>query len=205
MPAFDPADLPERETYFLLTSLVVPRPIAWVGSRSAAGIDNVAPHSYFNVISSDPPIVHFTSSGAKDTLANVRATGVFTVSVVSRDLLHAMNDSAADVPPDTSEFDHIAATPAEAATVAAPYVAEAPAHLECRVRTTITMGTGTMVFGDVTRIAVRDDVWDGGRVDIAALDPVGRLSGSQYVLTHDITKVPRPTWADLRARGDDRG
>ncbi|WP_370326398.1 flavin reductase family protein [Euzebya sp.] len=197
MPILDPADLSERETYFLMTSLVVPRPIAWVGTTSAAGVDNVAPHSYFNMISSDPPIVHFTSSGEKDTLVNVRATGVFTISVVSRPLLEAMNATAADVPPEVSEFDHVDVTAARAETVDAPYVAESPATFECRLRTILSMGTGHMVFGDVTRVRVDDRVWVDGRVDIAALDPVGRLSGSQYTMSETIIKRPRPTWQDL--------
>lgn len=201
MPSFEPADLTERETYFLLTSLVVPRPIAWVGSRSAAGVDNLAPHSYFNVISSAPPIVHFTSTGTKDTLANVQATGAFTVSVVSRPLLGAMNTTAADVPPDVSEFDVVDVTKAEGEAVAAPYVAESPAVLECRLRTVLSMGSGHMVFGDVLRVQVDDAVWVDGRVDQEALDPVGRLSGSQYALTDQVVRLPRPTWAELQAGG----
>lgn len=199
MPSFTPADLPAREAYFLLTSLVVPRPIAWVGTRSGAGVDNLAPHSYFNMISADPPIVHFTSSGVKDTLANVRATGQFTISIVGRSLLEAMNTSAADFPSDVSEFDHIDVTKGVGQTVDAPYVADSPAVLECRVRTILSMGTGHMVFGDVTRVDVDDRVWsDVGRVDMAALDPVGRLSGSQYTMSDQIVRLPRPTWAELQ-------
>ena len=195
MPIFEPGDLSPRETYFLLTSLVVPRPIAWVGTRGPDGVANVAPHSYYNVISSDPPIVHFTSTGEKDTLRNVRRTGAFTVSTVSRPLLEAMNGTAIDSPPEVSELDLVEATAADAVTVDAPYVAEAPAVLECRVRTTLTMGTGTMVFGDVLRVAVDDAVWgEDGRVDISRLDPVGRLSGSQYTMSDEILRLPRPTW-----------
>lgn len=200
MPSFAPADLNASDTYFLMTSIVVPRPIAWVGTRSPAGVDNVAPHSYFNVISTDPPIVHFTSAGLKDTLTNVRATGVFTISIVGRSLLQAMNTTSADFPPDISEFDHVDVTKATGETVPAPYVAEAPAALECTLRTVVSMGTGNMVFGDVTRIIVADRVWtDQGRVDIAALDPVGRLSGSQYTMSDQILRLPRPTWDELQA------
>ncbi len=202
MPTFVPDDLTDQENYFLLTSLVVPRPIAWVGTRSAQGVDNIAPHSYFNIVSSRPPIVHFTSSGVKDSLTNVRATGEFTVSVVGRTLLEAMNTTAADFPSDVSEFDHIDVTRVTGETVQAPYVAEAPAVLECRVRTIVSMGNGNMVFGDVTRIVVSDDVWtDDGRVDIGTLDPVGRLSGSQYTMSEEILRLPRPTWADLQQGG----
>lgn len=198
MPNLRPDELTERETYFLLTSIVVPRPIAWVGTTSPTGVHNIAPHSYFNVISSHPPIVHFTSSGTKDTLTNVRASGQFTVSVVSRPLLEAMNTTAADMPPDVSEFDHVDVTKAMGEVVDAPYVAESPAVMECTVRTILSMGTGHMVFGDVRRFVIDESVWVDGRVDMAALDPVGRLSGSQYMMSEEILKRPRPTWAELR-------
>lgn len=199
MPTFAPDELTDQETYFLLTSIVVPRPIAWVGTTSPTGVHNIAPHSYFNVISSAPPIVHFTSSGTKDTLTNVRASREFTVSIVSRALLDAMNTTAANAPPEVSEFDHVDVTKMIGAGVAAPYVAESPAVMECTVRSILTMGNGTMVFGDVTRFVVDDRVWtDERRIDIAALDPVGRLSGSQYTMSTEILKRPRPSWDDLR-------
>lgn len=197
MPIFTADDLPPHEMYHLMTSLVVPRPIAWVGSRSASGVDNLAPHSYFNIVSTAPPVVHFTSAGVKDTLTNVRATGEFTVNIVDRRLLEQMNTTAADLPSDLSEFDHITVTKGEAQTVAAPYVVESPAVLECSVRTIMSIGNGHMVFGDVRRVIVEDRVWQDGRVDIATMDPVGRLSGSQYTMSETILRLPRPSWADL--------
>jgi flavin reductase (DIM6/NTAB) family NADH-FMN oxidoreductase RutF len=198
MPIFAPDDLTERETYFLLTSIVVPRPIAWVGTTSSAGVHNIAPHSYFNIISSAPPIVHFTSTGTKDTLANARATGEFTVSIVTRPLLEPMTTSAVAAPPEVSEFDHIEVTKAIGETVAAPYVAESPAVMECTVRTILSMGTGHMVFGDVTRFRIDDRVWtEDDRVDMGLLDPVGRLSGAAYALSDEITSRKPPAWDDL--------
>ncbi|CAN5249849.1 flavin reductase family protein [soil metagenome] len=199
MPTFGPDELPPRDVYFLMTSIVVPRPIAWVGTTSAAGVHNLAPHSYFNIISTAPPIVHFTSSGAKDTLTNVRATGEFTISTVGRPLLDAMNTTAVDAPPEVSEFDHINVTKRMGQLVDAPYVAESPAVMECRVRTILSMGTGNMVFGDVLCFVVDDRVWGpDDRIDMAAMDPVGRLSGSQYTMGDQVIKRPRPTWDDLR-------
>jgi flavin reductase (DIM6/NTAB) family NADH-FMN oxidoreductase RutF len=198
MPSFDPSEMPDRAAYLLLTSLVVPRPIAWVGSRGADGVDNLAPHSYFNIISTSPAIVHFTSSGVKDTLRNVRATGAFTVSMVDEPLLEAMNTTAVDAPPGVSEFDLAGVARAEGLQVPAPYAAGSPAVLECTVRTILTMGTGSMVFGDVLRIAVRDDVWGDGRVDLDRYDPVGRLSGSWYAVRSEVRKLVRPTWAELQ-------
>ena len=199
MPTFDPAALEGREGYFLLTGLVVPRPIAWISTLAPDGTRNLAPHSFCNVISARPPIVHFTSTGVKDTLRNVRATGEFVLNVVDRDLLEPMNLTAADFPPEVDEFTWAAVEAAPSDVVAPPRVAAAPAALECTVRATLAMGEGTMVFGDVRRIHVRDDLWRDGRVE--GLRAVGRLSGSGYAVVDEVLKLPRPTWEQVRAAG----
>jgi len=199
MPTFDPADLSPDAAYHLLSALVVPRPIAWVGSIGRDGVANLAPHSFFNVVSSHPPIVHFTSSGTKDTLTNVRAHPEFTISLVTPDLLAAMNTTAVAAPPGEDEFALAGLEPAESVTVAPPRVAASPAALECTVRTVLSMGSGHMVFGDVTHLHVDDAVWRDGRVDHEVLAPVGRLSGRRYAMPSTIRELERPTWADLEA------
>lgn len=198
MPSIDPDDLQPRETYFLLTSLVVPRPIAWVSTLSEEGVANLAPHSYYNIISSHPPIVHFTSSGLKDTLRNVRATGEFVVNVVSRDLMAAMNTTAANFPPGEDEAARVGIDTVASDTVGPRRVAAARAALECRLREELVMGNGTMVFGDVLRVHVADEVWRDGRVAIDLLHPVGRLSGSGYTVVDEVVHLPRPSYDDLR-------
>jgi flavin reductase (DIM6/NTAB) family NADH-FMN oxidoreductase RutF len=194
----DPRELSERAMYRLLTGLVVPRPIAWVSTRAPDGGANVAPHSYYNVVSSDPPVVHFTSVGVKDTLANVRANGEFVINVVSADLLEAMNVTAADLPAGEDELAWAGLETAPAATVSAPRVAAAKAHLECTVRGVLSVGNGHMVLGDVGHVHVAGEVVDGGRVDQAALRAVGRLSGSGYTIVDDVVERARPSWQDLR-------
>lgn len=198
MPSIDPADLQPRETYFLLTSLVVPRPIAWVSTLSETGVANLAPHSYYNIISSNPPIVHFTSSGLKDTLRNVRATGEFVVNVVSQDLIEAMNATAADFPPGEDEAASVGLATVPSDTVRPRRLAAARAALECRLREELVMGNGTMVFGDVLRVHVADTVWRDGRVAPDLLQPVGRLSGSGYTMVDEVVYLGRPSWDDLR-------
>lgn len=202
MPILVPADLPERDAYFLLTSLVVPRPIAWVSTVSRDGVNNLAPHSFFNVISTDPPIVHFTSTRVKDSLTNVEATGEFVVNVVSRPLLEAMNLTSAEMPPEEDEFAWAGLETAPSELVAPPRVAAAPAALECRLRSVLRMGNGHMVFGDVVAVHVADRVWRDGRVDMAALEPVGRLSGAQYLLDGRVHRLPRPTWEQVLSQAD---
>lgn len=200
MPQFVPEDLAPREAYHLLTSLVVPRPIAWVSTLSDKGTRNLAPHSYFNVISSDPPIVHFTSSGQKDTLRNARATGEFVVSVVSRELVDAMNVTAADFPPGEDEFTWARVESAASTVVSPPRVAASKAALECRVREVLVMGNGTMVFGEVVHVHIAEDVWRDGRVRPELLRPVGRLAGADYAFVEQVHRLPRPSWDDVRRR-----
>ena len=196
----DPARLEGRGPYFLITSLVVPRPIAWVSSLSPSGVANVAPHSYFNVISSNPWILHFTSTGEKDTLHNVRATGEFVVNVVTRELVEEMNFTSADFPPDESEFEWAGLEPAPSARVAPPRVARARVAFECRLNDVVSKGNGHMVFGEVVVAHVDEALLVDGRVDPHLLRPVGRLGGALYTdASGDIFKLPRPTWAEVQS------
>lgn len=195
----DPARLEGRAPYFLITSLVVPRPIAWVSSVSADGVLNVAPHSYFNAISSNPWIVHFTSTGEKDTLRNVRATGEFVVNVVTRELVDEMNFTSADFPPGESEFEWARLEPAPSVRVAPPRVARARVAFECRVNEIVSKGNGHMVFGDVLLAHVDEALFVDGRVEPHLLRPVGRLGGALYTdASGDVFKLPRPTWDQIR-------
>ncbi|MPZ71750.1 MAG: flavin reductase family protein [Nitriliruptorales bacterium] len=194
----DPAAQTSRENYFLLTGLVVPRPIAWVSSLSENGVRNLAPHSYFNIVSSDPPIVHFTQTGRKDTLTNVETTGEFVINFVSVELAEAMNLTAADFPHDEDEFAWAGLEAAASTRVSPPRVAAVRAAFECRVRTILEMGNGNMVFGDVVAVHVDESVFRDGRVDMARLAAVGRLGGSWYSAVDDPFRLDRPTWANLR-------
>src|ERR1700712_5357206 len=104
--SFDPGVMERNAFYRVLNSVVVPRPIAWVCSRSADGVDNLAPHSFYTVSCVKPPIVQFTSVGRKDSLNNVEATGEFTVNLPPRALFEQINATATDFPPDQSEAEH---------------------------------------------------------------------------------------------------
>jgi flavin reductase (DIM6/NTAB) family NADH-FMN oxidoreductase RutF len=193
-----PADWPPRQVNALLTGLVVPRPIAWVSSVGADGVRNVAPHSYFNLVAHDPPHVVFSSTGVKDTLRNVRASGVFVVNVVTQDVLEAMNATAADLPPGEDEFAWFGLEAVPAVAVAAPRVAVAKAHLECRVVHELEVGNGNLVVGEVVHVHVAPDVWRDGRVDPVLLDPVCRLAGTGYATLGDLVTLPRPRWDTVR-------
>jgi flavin reductase (DIM6/NTAB) family NADH-FMN oxidoreductase RutF len=198
MREINPTAMPERAVYELLTMLVVPRPIAWVSTLAPDGTSNVAPHSYFNIMSNAPPVVHFTSAGEKDTLRNVRATGEFVVNVVSRDLLEQMNLTAANFPSHEDEFGWADLDQAPSSVVKVPRVSRARAAMECTLRQVLEIGDGRMVFGDVVRIHTDDDLWVDGEIPPERLDPVGRLGGSSYLLLDGVARHTRPSWDDVR-------
>jgi flavin reductase (DIM6/NTAB) family NADH-FMN oxidoreductase RutF len=198
MREIDPTAMPASKVYELLTMLVVPRPIAWVSTLAVDGTPNIAPHSYFNIMSNAPPVVHFTSAGEKDTLRNVRATGEFVINVVSRDLLEQMNLTAADFPAHVDEFGwaNLGRTPSS--VVKAPRVTRARAAMECTLRQVLEIGNGRMTFGDVIRIHTDDDLWVDGEIPPERLDAVGRLGGSAYQVLDGVERHDRPSWEDVR-------
>ena len=169
-----------RDLYFLMTSLVTPRPIAWVSSMSRDGVLNLAPYSHFNNCSANPPIVHFTPSANKDTLRNVRETGEFVVNIVTHNLRKQMRITSAAWPAEIDEFEKAGLTSAASRFVKPPRVGAARAALECKLREIIPMGEGFMVFGDVLCFHVAENVMVNGRVDYSRLQPVGKLDGKNY-------------------------
>lgn len=189
---FIPSELEGIDRYKLLTGLVVPRPIGWVGTLAADGQQNLAPFSFFTMVAGTPPTVLFSpgrrTGTPKDTLANVTASGEFTVSIVDESLAPAMNLTSGEYPPNIDEFAVAGLTARSGEVVAAPLVAEAPASLECRVSRIVELAdppTNAVVFGEVVRIHVRSDLLDGTRIDTAGLNAVGRMAGSSYTRIAD--------------------
>jgi flavin reductase (DIM6/NTAB) family NADH-FMN oxidoreductase RutF len=189
----NPADWTSAQVYDLVTSLVVPRPVAWVSTTSPDGCRNLAPHSYFNLVADRPPHVAFSSIGEKDTLRNVRATGEFVVNLAGRRLLAALDATAASLPPEEDEFALAGVTPAPAERVRAPRVAEADAHLECALAGVLRVGNGNVVIGRVVHVHVSPSVWKEGRVDPGLLDPVVRLSRRYGMLAPELTAEEEPS------------
>jgi len=198
----DPKELQSREAYHLLTALVAPRPIAWVSTVSETGVRNLAPHSYFNAISSNPLIVHFTSTGTKDSLTNARSTREFVVNMVNEDLGEQMNLTAADFPPDEDEFEWVGVQAVPSRIVTPPRVAAAPAAFECKVLDVVSHGNGSMVFGEVVWMHIREGVMRDGRVDPELFRPIGRLGGATYsAAARGLFEMRRPRWDEIRERG----
>lgn len=199
----DPAALPWKSVYKLLTGSVVPRPIAWVSTVDPDGAANLAPFSFFNAVASRPPIVAFTASvrttdrGQKDTLRNVRSTGEFVVNIVTEPLAEAMNLTSTEFPPEVDEFQAAGLTAVPSAVVGAPRVAESPIHFECRVHQIVEVGSepggGALILGRVVHIHVDPSVLLGeDKIDIQKLKPIGRLAGAGYCRTADTFEMVRP-------------
>ncbi|HSG48846.1 MAG TPA: flavin reductase family protein [Longimicrobiales bacterium] len=201
MKTLDPEALSGRECYQLLTSLVVPRPIGWISTWSGEGVANLAPFSYFAALSASPMLVGVSvgrrAQGPKDTLVNLRARGAFCVNVVSVALLEAMNATSAELPHGVDEFEVAGLERAVSPVVDAPYVASAPAVLECEVTQEVELhgASNTLVVGAVVGIRLADDlamVEGTSFVDPHALLPVGRLWGAAYAIPGEVRLIPRP-------------
>lgn len=191
-----------QSVYPWLTASLIPRPIAWVSSRSRDGLDNLAPHSFTTVAGVDPPTLCFVSVGHKDTLANVRATGEFVLNVGTETLLHAMNDSATDFPPGVSEFTAAGLQREPSIVVAPPRVADAPVAFECRAVAEHVIGDCVMVFGEVVHIAAAVGVLGAdGMPDATALAPLARLGRSQWSTLGEIIVLDRVRYEGWQ-RGD---
>jgi flavin reductase (DIM6/NTAB) family NADH-FMN oxidoreductase RutF len=199
----NPQDLPWRSIYKLLIGSVVPRPIGWISSVNPAGQLNLAPFSFFNAVGGNPPHVLFsplirgTDQRPKDTLHNVRETGEFVANIVTEDLAEAMNVTATELPPDINEFKLAGLTALPSVMVQPPRVAESPVHFECVVTQIIELGdepgSGNVVIGRVVHIHVSESVlFDGDKIDLAKLRPIGRLAGSAYCRVTDIFDLTRP-------------
>ncbi len=198
----DPAELGAGPFYKLLTSVIVPRPIAWVSTRSAAGVDNLAPHSFFTVSCVDPPMVQFTSVGVKDSLTNVRETGEFVVCIATETMFEQVNASGTNFPAGVDEFSEVGLTAEPSTLVAPPRVAESPVALECRLEQALTLGDSTVVIGRVVHAAVATDLFDGDPHDgglpaIERLRPLARLGRDEWSTIGEIleiTRIPHREW-----------
>ncbi len=188
---FDPGQLPVRDFYRLLTAVVVPRPIAWVSSRSAAGVDNLAPHSFFTVACTEPPVVQFTSVGRKDSLNNIEATREFVISLTPEHLFEQVNATGTNFPHDVSEFDAVGLDREPSRMVRPPRVAASPVALECVLHGTLSFGDCTVVFGRVVLAAIDAEVLEDGHPAVDRLRPLSRLGRDEWGTAGQVREISR--------------
>jgi flavin reductase (DIM6/NTAB) family NADH-FMN oxidoreductase RutF len=187
-------------------ALVAPRPIGWISSLSPDGVFNLAPYSFFNAVSDKPHYVMFVSSGRKDSIDNVEATGEFTCSLSTWDTRDGMNTSSATVPADADEFQLSGLETSPSNFVAPPRVKAAPAALECKFWKTVQMpdvepGSDRghfVVFGQVVGIYIDDTYIKDGMVDTGAMRPIARMGYMDYTVVNPDTvfTLNRPVVAD---------
>ena len=174
-------------------AIVTPRPIGWISTHGAAG-DNLAPYSFFNAIAYVPPQVMFSSTGAKDSLRNIRETGVFAVNIVEYAMREKMNLTSGSYPPGTDEFDLAGIKKAACRTINCPHVAGAPAVLECRLTEIVTLKgeANFLTLGEVTGVHLRDDCLVDGQFDVTRFNPVARLGYRDYSVVRELFSMTRP-------------
>ena len=194
--------LPAREIYGWMTSTILPRPIAWVSTVSSAGATNLAPFSFFQGVTSNPPTLMFVPVNArdgskKDTVRNIEQVPEFVVNLVPFALSETMNATAALLPYGESEFEKFAIAAAPSERVRPPRVASAPVSFECALDRIVLIGEGPLaanvIFGRILLVHVSDVVLGAdGKADPAKLDLVGRLGGESYTRTTERFSLKRP-------------
>lgn len=182
-------------------AIVSPRPVGWISTRSATGALNLSPYSFFNMFSSKPFLVWFSSEGEKDSATFARETGEFVVNLAGRDLVSKMVASSVDAPRGVSEFGYADLTPEPSRLVKPPRVREALAALECKVTEIMTPKTwsGTeceavVVAGEVIGVYIDESVLVDGRFDAAKAGNVARLGYFDYLTVESVFEMRRPRW-----------
>jgi len=182
-------------------AIVTPRPIGWISTRGADGADNLAPYSFFNAVAYVPPQVMFASTSAKpdrgdtkDSVANIRDTGVFAVNVVGFAMRDVMNQTSGPWDKETDEFAHANIAKAACDTIDCPRVADAPATLECKLTQIVKLPgeANFTVFGEATGIHMRDDCLVDGMFDVTKFQPLSRLGYRDYATVTEVFSLKRP-------------
>jgi flavin reductase (DIM6/NTAB) family NADH-FMN oxidoreductase RutF len=200
----DPKNLDWREAHNLLTSVVVPRPIAFVSTIGKDNVFNVAPFSLFTGICHTPMVVGFSigrkrDGEKKDTLVNIESSGDFVINIVTEDLAEAMNQASKNYPSSVDEFKEVGLMTASANMVKPPLVADSPVNMECRLVQMLEFGNtpryNSFVIGEVLCIHIKDEFYANGQIQAAQLKTIGRLGGpggALYCRITDIFEMKRP-------------
>ncbi len=184
MQEIRPADLTGEAAYKLLCGVVVPRPIAWVSTRSASGQSNLAPFSCFTFVSHRPPMVGVSigrrPNGFKDTARNIHETQEFVVHISDETLIDQVHRSGAEFPPEISEADLLGVELVPSRLVTPGRVAKAPIAMECRLHKVVDFGVNQFFVGEIQLFHIREGLAVNHKIDAGQLRPIARLGGPNY-------------------------
>jgi flavin reductase (DIM6/NTAB) family NADH-FMN oxidoreductase RutF len=199
--SIDPANNTERENYKFLIGSIIPRPIAFVTTVSQDGVFNGAPFSYFNIVSSNPPMISLSiqriEGRQKDTARNIIESKEFVVHIVDDENVEKVNMTAASLPPDQSEIELANLTPVDSVKVSVPGVKEAKIRMECSLEHSLELGGldspgCDLIIGKVVQFHIASDIYENGRIDPRGLAAVSRLAGTNYAKIGGIFSLERP-------------
>lgn len=201
MLSIDPTSISERENYKFLIGSIIPRPIAFVKTLSEEGVLNGAPFSYFNIVSSNPPMISLsiqrTEGRQKDSARNITTLKEFVVHIVDEQNVEKINKTAASLPPNQSEIKLAGLTSIESVKVSVPGVKEAKVRLECVLEQSLELGGVNspgcdFIIGRVVQYHIEDDIYAKGRIDPRGLAAVSRLAGANYAKIGETFEIERP-------------
>lgn len=201
--SIDPTTMAQKDVYKIVAGCIVPRPIGFVSTISAAGIPNAAPFSFFNGISHAPPLVCLSiankedDGGPKDTLANILDIKDFVVNIVDEALTEAQDRCAQRFPPEIDEIQAVGLTSVPSVVVKAPGILESPVNFECRLVQHIALPESvyTLVIGRIVWFHIRSDILlPNGYIDPRKMQAVGRMTGNSYTLTREIFTLKHNTF-----------
>ncbi|PMC37855.1 hypothetical protein CJ195_09605 [Bacillus sp. UMB0899] len=201
MLSIDPDKNSERENYNFLIGSIIPRPIAFVTTRSKEGILNGAPFSYFNIVSSNPPMISLSiqrqAGRQKDTARNIVDTKEFVIHIVDEENVEKVNETAANLPSDQSEIMVANLTPIESEKISVSGVKEAKIRMECVLEQSLELGGSEtpgcdLIIGKVVQFHIDNSIYEKGRIDPKGLGAVSRLAGVNYAKIGEIFSIERP-------------
>lgn len=201
MLSIDPNTITERENYKFLIGSIIPRPIAFVTTLSEEGVLNGAPFSYFNIVSSNPPMISLSiqrSAGRqKDTAKNILEKKEFVVHIVDEQNVEKVNKTAASLPPHESEVELAELTPIESIKISVPGVQQAKIRMECVLEHSLELGDKEtpgcdFIIGKVVQFHIENEIYENGRIDSKGLAAVSRLAGNYYAKIGKVFEIERP-------------
>lgn len=196
MISIDPSKNKERDNYKLMIGSIIPRPIAFVTSLAEDGTLNGAPFSYFNIVSSNPPMISVTvqhkGNEKKDTTRNILNKKEFVVHIVDEDNVEKINETAANLPSNESEVLAAGLTQKPSAIITVPGVEEAKIRMECRLEKAVEFEGCDLIIGKIVQFHISKDIYEDGKIDPRGLNAVSRLAGSSYAKVGEIFDMERP-------------